>query len=95
MQSLFEFRVSYQKKGSSCLLLISSCSFCLSNFYPSHFAEGNNKILSAQFGPIGSETQTHAHSEMLLNFLLAEKARELTLFYLTEKLLKLQKIIKI
>ena len=83
------------RKESSCLLLISGSSICFSTFYPSHFAERTYTFISAQFGPIGSESQTHVHSEVLLNFPIGREGKRINFFYLTEKLLKLQKIIKI
>ena len=69
-----------QKDESSCLLLASGSCFCLSNFIPSHFAERNNKSLSAPFGPIGSESQTHVHSEVLLNFLIGREGKRINSF---------------
>ena len=60
--------------------LISSSCFCLSNFYPSQFTERNNNFLSAQFGPIGRELQTHVHSEVLLNFPIGGEVKRINSF---------------
>ena len=91
MQSLFEFRVSYQKNESSCLLLIFSCSFCLSNFYPSNFAERIYNFISAQFWPMGNESQTHVHSEVLLNFPIGRESKRINSFLSHGKIIETPK----
>ena len=62
------------------MLLVVGSLVCLSNFIPSHFAERNNKFLSAPFGPIGSESQTHVHSEVLLNFPIGREGKRINSF---------------
>ena len=73
------------------MLLVVGSLVCLSNFITSHFAERNNKSLSAPFGPIGSESQTHVHSEVLLNFPIGREGKKLNSFLSHGKIIETQK----
>ena len=66
----------------------------LNLFRPTSLRETINSSL-AQFGPIGRESQTHVHSEGLLNFPIGREGKRIISFLSHRKIFDTPKVIKI